>query len=113
MALILIVLAMLAGLDDPPPSADLLAEVRGHEIAQARCATCHAVGRDGGSPDGEAPAFRDLPATSRLLFEDADLRSRMTTGHPVMPDVELSEAELADLTAYLRSLERETDGVVY
>jgi len=37
----------------------------GEELLKAKCARCHAVGRTGGSPRPEAPAFRLLSANTR------------------------------------------------
>ena len=98
---------------ETPPPDDFLAEMRGQAIAQDRCATCHAIGREDASPDAEAPPFRGFRARAPLLFDDPEFRGRMTTGHPVMPDVNLSAEEIQDLTAYLRSLEDESDGLNY
>lgn len=90
----------------PEPSETFLSEMRGQEIAMNRCASCHAIGRSGASPDHEAPPFRELQVRAPLLFEDPDFNRRMTVDHPVMPDFTLTEQERADITAYVRSLDR-------
>lgn len=116
MQLIILTALVLSLLGQPDPAGspdDFLSGMRGQELAQERCAACHAVGRDDLRPDPEAPAFRDLHLRSPLLFEDPELNARMTLGHPVMPDIGLTPAQLADLTAYLRSLEEEADGPIF
>ena len=90
-------------------SEAFLSEMRGQAIAANRCATCHSIGRAGESPDREAPPFRAFAVTAPLVFEDPEINRLMTRGHPVMPDFEMSDQERADITAYVRSLERPVD----
>ena len=87
----------------------------GQRIAQRDCGGCHAVG-SGASPLADAPPFRDL----HRRYPAGGLRQILQEGmiapldppeegsprrHPRMPMVTLGEDELADLTAYLKSLE--------
>jgi len=77
----------------------------GRELAMARCARCHAVGRTGDSTNPRSPRFRDLGA--RFPFDglrDA-LVQGMIVGHPEMPIQHLTAVESGDLVAYLRSLQ--------
>ncbi|MET0375001.1 MAG: cytochrome c [Rhizorhabdus sp.] len=75
----------------------------GYELAQARCARCHAIELTGASPRPQAPAFRDL--YKRYPVEG--LRTAFTEGirvaHP-MPQFRLAAADIERLLAYLKSL---------
>jgi len=87
-----------AGMDNP-------ATLRGSQIAQARCAGCHAVALEAASPVHDAPLFRVLSrlyAADRLEMKLLDLAEN---GHFEMPRVRLSEDEAADVAAYIASLE--------
>ena len=79
---------------------------RGRVFAQTNCASCHAVGRIGESPLAIAPPFRTLH--TRYPVEDLAeaLAEGIMTGHPTMPQFQLDPAEIGDLIAYLKTLER-------
>ena len=79
---------------------------RGQAFAQTNCSQCHAIGRFGDSPIPEAPPFRTL--SSRYPIEDLAeaFAEGITTGHPSMPQFQLDPAQINDLIAYLRSLQR-------
>jgi mono/diheme cytochrome c family protein len=64
------------------------------------------IGRVGESPLPIAPPFRALH--TRYPVEDlADsLAEGIVTGHPTMPEFRLDIAQINDLIAYLRTLER-------
>ncbi|MBS0363301.1 MAG: cytochrome c [Proteobacteria bacterium] len=84
--------------DDP-------AIVRGAEVAHAHCANCHAVALEDRSPEKDAPQFRVL---SRLYDQPvlADKIARFSQdGHFEMPPVTLREDEVADVAAYIASLD--------
>ena len=75
-------------------------------MAQANCARCHAIGRTGGSPLAAAPPFRTIHRRYPVEQLAEALAEGMETGHPVMLEFQLSQAQIADLVAYLRTLER-------
>jgi cytochrome c len=79
---------------------------RGRAFAQANCARCHAIGPVRESPLAKAPPFRTLHL--RYPVEDIveSLAEGIRTAHPAMPQFELDGAQIADLMAYLKSLER-------
>jgi len=79
---------------------------RGLTFVQTNCASCHAVGRIGESPLPKAPPFRTLHL--RYPVEDLaeSLAEGIRTAHPAMPQFQLESAQIADLMAYLKSLER-------
>jgi mono/diheme cytochrome c family protein len=107
MRLRLPLLALLAlGLHPAPSSAQDGRAQRGLAFAQANCSRCHVIGRVGESPLPIAPPFRALH--TRYPVEDlADsLAEGIVTGHPTMPEFRLDIAQINDLIAYLRTLER-------
>jgi len=79
---------------------------RGRTFANANCASCHAVGPVGESPLKIAPPFRTLHARYPVEQLAEALAEGITTGHPTMPEFRLDAAQIGDLIAYLKSLER-------
>lgn len=79
---------------------------RGRTFAQTNCSRCHAIGPVGESPLPKAPPFRTLHL--RYAVEDLveALAEGIRTAHPAMPEFQLDAAQIADLIAYLKSLER-------
>jgi cytochrome c len=78
----------------------------GRGLAQANCARCHAIGRTGGSPFAAAPPFRTIHRRYPVEQLAEALAEGIETGHPAMPEFALSQTQIADLVAYLRTLER-------
>lgn len=78
----------------------------GRALAQANCARCHAIGTTGASPFAGAPAFRDIHRRYPVEQLAEALAEGIGTGHPAMPEFQLEPAQVADLLAYLRTLER-------
>jgi cytochrome c len=77
----------------------------GRAFAQSNCASCHAIGAADESRLPEAPPFRALH--ERYPVEDLaeSLAEGIKTSHP-MPEFQLDGAQVDDLIAYLKSLER-------
>lgn len=84
------------------PSADASL---GRQVAELRCAQCHAIGLEDASATEGAPPLRDL--YRRYAIDD--LRDAFLHGlevaHPRMPVFRLSEREVDRLVAYLRSID--------
>jgi mono/diheme cytochrome c family protein len=82
------------------PSPDVVA---GRKVALKACGGCHAVDR-GDSPQPGAPQFRYL----NKRMDVSDLPNRFQDGimasHSRMPIVRLDAMEVAQLTAYLKSI---------
>ena len=96
------------------PASDLV--VAGERVAQRNCGGCHAVSGGGASPLPAAPPFRDIHRRYRAGGLEQLLREGMLqpetlpeegspTRHPIMPMIDLGIDEVAELTAYLKSLE--------
>jgi mono/diheme cytochrome c family protein len=77
----------------------------GRELATARCARCHAVGRTGDSPNPRSPRFRDLGAKFPFDGLREALMQGMIVGHPEMPIQHMTQTESGDLIAYMRALQ--------
>ncbi len=76
---------------------------RGHSLARAWCASCHAV--EAGDP---AAPFADVPgftAIARLpTTTSSSLHAFLATPHGDMPDIKLTSAEIDAVAAYILSL---------
>jgi cytochrome c len=81
----------------------------GYRLAQRDCGGCHAVDARGKSPNADAPLFR-LLAQGGYDVDGlaASLRGGMMVGHPRMPLISLGEDEIADLAAYVKSIQATT-----
>jgi len=77
---------------------------RGRAFAQNNCAPCHAVGRTGDSPLPNAPPFRALHLRYPVEQLAESLAEGIKTSHP-MPEFQLDNTQIADVIAYLKSLE--------
>lgn len=76
----------------------------GAQIAQ-RCAACHAVGLEGASRNNGAPPFRTLRLRYNPLGLQQALKRVGRFGHYEMRPASLSDADMADLAAYIATLE--------
>lgn len=82
------------------------AEQRGRQTAVQRCSSCHAIDQQVVSRRKGAPTFRSFAGR----FVGLSLQQKLTeigeTGHYDMPPQILHQDQIADLSAYLNSLER-------
>ncbi len=78
---------------------------RGHDLVQNDCSMCHAIGPTGDSPNPLAPRFRELH--KRYPIEDLAeaLSEGIMVGHPQMPQFRFGSGEVADIIAYLQSIQ--------
>ena len=79
---------------------------RGLVFVRINCARCHAIGRVGGSPLRIAPPFRALHERYPVESLQESLAEGIITGHPTMPEFRLDPGQVADVIAYLKSLEQ-------
>ncbi len=82
---------------------------RGRDVARRNCATCHATGERGDSPNAMAPAFRHLGRRYGWDNLEAALAAGMLIHHPAMPEIHLSPSETDDLISYLKSIQSQGD----
>lgn len=73
----------------------------GLQLAQRWCTDCHVVDAAGHGTDA-APPFSAIAA--RRHENQSWLRAWLSSPHPRMPDVHLSNQEISDVVAYLNSL---------
>ncbi|MFG1392903.1 c-type cytochrome [Xanthobacter agilis] len=80
----------------------------GKVLATRWCASCHVVSADQSTAQSDAPSFRAI--IRRTVDPSAEwIAFRLLAPHPLMPEVSLTQAQAADLSAYLQSLERNAD----
>lgn len=79
--------------------------LRGSDVAQHVCAGCHAVALEPASRAQDAPPFRVLSRLYSARSLETKLTSIVANGHFEMPRVSLTEDEVADVSAYIASLE--------
>ncbi|MGJ4888105.1 c-type cytochrome [Bradyrhizobium sp. HKCCYLRH3099] len=88
-----------------PSYAASTPEQRGRAFAKVHCARCHAIGRTGDSPFEPAPPFRTLHLRYPVETLGEALAEGIVTGHPAMPQFELTPPQINDFLSYLKSLE--------
>jgi len=80
-------------------------ERRGKAFARTHCARCHSIDRTGQSPFQPAPPFRTLHLRYPIETLGEALAEGIATGHPAMPEFELSPEQIHDLLSFLKTLE--------
>ncbi|MFV0297064.1 MAG: c-type cytochrome [Hyphomicrobiaceae bacterium] len=91
-----------AGLPSPGLADDTAAA--GEKILKEKCATCHALGRDGASPNKAAPPFRDLHLRYPVSHLAEALAEGIVTGHNDMPEFTFTPDEISAILAYMETL---------
>jgi len=79
---------------------------RGLVFVRTNCARCHSVDKVGESPLHIAPPFRTLHTRYPVESLQESLAEGIVTGHPTMPEFRLDPGQVADVIAYLKSLEQ-------
>jgi cytochrome c len=77
----------------------------GRAMAEANCARCHAVGREGVSPNRSAPAFRTVLARYDRDILVRELIDGMSVAHAPMPQFQFDPRGADALVAYLDSIQ--------
>ena len=81
-------------------------EQRGLIFVNTQCSRCHAIYKLGESPLKIAPPFRTLHLRYPVESLQESLAEGIITGHPSMPQFRLDPDQIADVIAYLKSLDR-------
>jgi mono/diheme cytochrome c family protein len=76
----------------------------GEQIAQKRCASCHAIGLQARSPKVHAPTFDEIRLEYNAPYLEKKLADIAKRGHRSMPAIPISPKEAADIAAYVESL---------
>ena len=98
-----ILLTACASAAEQPTGAALAAD--GREIGQSQCASCHAIGRTGESPNPAAPRFDRLLERYRADVLEEELIEGVRVAHP-MPEFQLNPQGVDALVVYLQSIQR-------
>ncbi|MDR7229478.1 mono/diheme cytochrome c family protein [Caulobacter sp. BE264] len=77
---------------------------RGAAFAAKQCASCHAISADGVSPRSDAPPFGEVAKKYADYRLDWELEAIASVGHYAMPAKAMTAIQIADVTAYLRTL---------
>ncbi len=79
----------------------------GRAIAEANCASCHAVGASGDSPVADAPPFHTLSEKWPVEHLEEALAEGIVVGHETvqMPEFVFEPHQIGDFIAYLKSLD--------
>jgi cytochrome c len=79
---------------------------RGEVFVLANCSRCHSVDKVTESPLKIAPPFRTLHNHYPVENLQESLAEGIITGHPTMPAFRLDPGQIADVIAYLKTLEQ-------
>ncbi len=79
---------------------------RGFVLMRTHCARCHSIDKVTDSPLKVAPPFRTLHQRYPVESLEEALAEGIITGHPTMPEFRFDPGQVADVIAYLKSLER-------
>ncbi len=82
----------------------------GLAIAEANCASCHAIGEAGESPNPKAPLFRALLSRYRADMLETELAEGMRVAHEPMPQFKFEPDAAAALVAYIKSVQTRDPG---
>lgn len=87
------------------PGADAVAQ--GRAIAEANCASCHAIGDVGESPHATAPPLRTLSRNYPIESLAEAFAEGVMVEHPDMPEFRLEPDEINALLAFIESVQEE------
>jgi mono/diheme cytochrome c family protein len=79
---------------------------RGLTFVRVHCAQCHSTDTVSESPLKIAPPFRDLHLKYPVESLQRPLSEGIIANHPTMPQFRLDADQIADVIAFMKSLER-------
>lgn len=79
---------------------------RGLTFVRVHCAQCHSIDQVSESSLRIAPPFRTLHLKYPIETLERPLSEGIIAGHPTMPQFRLEPDQVADVIAYLKTLER-------
>ncbi len=102
-------ICLISSLVAPAYAADLPTQNRalavGRTLAETHCATCHAIGKIGQSPNPKAPRFTTLAQRYPLENLAEALSEGILVGHGPMPEFQFEPDQVDGLIAYLKSIQ--------
>ena len=78
----------------------------GRQFAESNCSRCHSIGPAGASPLEAAPLFRTFAKRWPLESLEEALAEGIFTGHPEMPEFELTSQQIANFIGYLETIQQ-------
>jgi mono/diheme cytochrome c family protein len=78
---------------------------RGQAFVRTNCSRCHAIDKVSPSPLRAAPPFRTLHLRYPVETLEEAFAEGIVTGHPSMPEFRLEVDQIADVLAFLKTLE--------
>ncbi len=97
-----------ASMDDAAAQAALVED--GLAVAEANCASCHAIGATGESSNRKAPIFRALLARYSANALETELAEGIRVAHAPMPQFQFKPEAAVALVAYLRTVQTRDPG---
>jgi cytochrome c len=88
-----------------PANAQSPAAQRGLTFVRVHCAQCHSIDRVSESPLTIAPPFRTLHLKYPIENLERRFSEGIVAGHPTMPQFRLEPDQVANVIAYLKTLE--------
>lgn len=82
----------------------------GQAVAEANCASCHAIGATGESANPKAPIFRVLLARYSANTLETELAEGIRVAHAPMPQFQFRPEAAVGLVAYLRAVQTRDPG---
>jgi cytochrome c len=109
-AKILTLVLLAVGLSSPAMAVEKDLTDKGRALVQKNCSRCHATGKEGVSPNPEAPPFRTL--SSKYPVEDLaeSLAEGIVSGHPEMPIFIFGPTDVDAIIDYLQSIQENPNG---
>ena len=77
----------------------------GKQLVELNCSPCHAIGLTGDSPHPDAPPFRTLGQRYPIDALEEAFAEGIETGHPDMPSFVAEPDQIADIIAYISSIQ--------
>ena len=74
-------------------------------LAKTHCGQCHSIDKVGPSPLSIAPPLRNLHKMYPVESLEEAFAEGILTGHPTMPQFRFEPDQIANLIAFLKSLE--------
>ena len=78
---------------------------KGEVLVKQNCPHCHAIGKEGDSPQKEAPPFRTLSANYPIDDLSESLAEGLVSGHPDMPIFVFNPHDVEAIIEYLQSIQ--------
>jgi mono/diheme cytochrome c family protein len=89
----------------PISAASPASIARGKRIAEDSCASCHAIGTLGESPNAGSPPFKTLTEVFPIESLDETFVEGISSHHPGMPIFAAPTDQLQDLLNYLKTIQ--------